>query len=138
MSRTWLLFEIIYIYFAVVFTTPCNRLVIFIIRLHLIMHFSNFNLSILCQCLMSSNKVHTKFISFKGLIQSAATMNILTKNLRNVQYVKMEVWDGIVKHTVCQDSLVISVLRHASVKRTCVIYRLGVSHHIMRHHPSKL
>ncbi|XP_052717421.1 uncharacterized protein LOC128189725 [Crassostrea angulata] len=25
MSRTWLLFEIIYIYFAVVFTTPCNR-----------------------------------------------------------------------------------------------------------------
>lgn len=45
----------------------------------------------------------------------------------------MEVLDGIVKYPVSQDSMVISVQHHASVKLTCVIYRLGVSHHIMRH-----
>lgn len=45
----------------------------------------------------------------------------------------MEVLDGIVKHPVNQDTMVISVQRHVSVKLTCVTQRLGVTHHIMRH-----
>lgn len=40
----------------------------------------------------------------------------------------MEVLDGIVKHPVNQDSMVISAQRHVSVKLTCVTYKQGVSH----------
>lgn len=82
MSRTWLSFKIIYIYFAVVFTTPCIRLVIFIIHLHLIMHFQQMNT--LSMFTVQQKGSYKNYI-LKGLIQHAATMNILMKNLRNVQ-----------------------------------------------------
>lgn len=45
----------------------------------------------------------------------------------------MGVWDGIVKNTVNQDTMVIYVQRHVSVKLTCVIYKQVASHHRMTH-----
>lgn len=45
----------------------------------------------------------------------------------------MEVLDGIVKHPVQQDSMVISVQRHASVRLYSVINRQVVSQHIKRY-----
>lgn len=44
----------------------------------------------------------------------------------------MEALDGIVKHLVCQDSMVIYVQRHVSVKLTCVINKVAVNHHRLR------
>lgn len=43
----------------------------------------------------------------------------------------MEVLDGIVKHPVKKDYMVISVQRHVSEKLTCVIKRLVVVHEIL-------
>lgn len=45
----------------------------------------------------------------------------------------MEALDGIVEHPVKQDTMVIYVRRHVSVRLTCVIYRPDVSHHRMSH-----
>lgn len=76
------------------------------------------------------------FLDFKNLyeINILKCSNLDISVLVNFsQCVKMEVLDGIVKHPVHQDSMVISVQRHASVRLTSAINRLGVSHHIMKH-----
>lgn len=55
-----------------------------------------------------------------------------------LKFVGMEVLDGIVKHTVQQDTMVIYVRRHVSVWIICVINKQGVRHDRVRHVSSTL
>lgn len=76
------------------------------------------------------------FLDFKNLYEIIflkCSNQYISVLVNFCQCVKMEVLDGIVKHPVSQDSMVISVQCHASVRLTSVINRPGVSHHIMRH-----